>query len=298
MEVIRHRLDGDIDMVQRAIDRIKCFEPYALQMHPNGYYVAYSGGKDSTVIAELCILAGVKFELVNNHTTVDPPELVYHVRNEFKRYRAMGIQCTVSMPKETMWKLIKRKGTPTRRVRFCCSELKEGGGKNRFVITGVRWAESMARKTRSGAFHANKKDENGQWVFTSDNDEAQTMMRDCKAHSKKVLNPIIDWTDEEVWRFIKGRHTPYCCLYDEGFKRLGCIGCPMSGDARKEHFLRWPTYKRAYIRAFGKMLTSHPEWRDRYGWETAQDVFDWWMEETTTVKQIDGQIDLFDELQS
>ena len=72
VKIIRHRLDGDVDMVQRSIERIRFFEANALDMNENGYYVAYSGGKDSAVIAELCKMAGVKFELVNNHTTVDP----------------------------------------------------------------------------------------------------------------------------------------------------------------------------------------------------------------------------------
>jgi phosphoadenosine phosphosulfate reductase len=300
MEVIRHRLDGDIDMVQRAIDRIKCFEPYALQMHPNGYYVAYSGGKDSAVIAELCRMAGVKFELVNNHTTVDPPELVYHTRKEFERYREIGIPCSVNMPKETMWRLIVRKATPpSRTMRYCCAVLKEGSGKDRFVVTGVRWAESVARKSRSGVLHLGKKDENGRYIYTNDNDEAQRMMRTCTTQNMRVLNPIIDWTDEEVWEFIKKLGVPHCSLYDEGFKRLGCVGCPMAGSMRIVEFNRWPTYKRSYLRAFGKMLDE----RKRRGlvttqWKTPEDVFAWWMEETTTVKQIDGQIDLFDELQS
>lgn len=297
IQVVRHRLDGDIDMVQRAIERIKTFEPYALQMHPDGYCVAYSGGKDSTVIAELCLMAGVKFELVNHHTTVDPPELVYHVRKEFERYRALGIKRTVEMPKETMWQLIQRKGPPTRKRRFCCEILKEGGEKDRFTITGVRWAESVARASRSGVFHAGRKGDDGRHIFTNDNDEAQLMMRTCTTRSKKVLNPIIDWTDDEVWEFIKKCGVPYCGLYDEGFHRLGCIGCPMAGKGRKQEFERWPTYKRAYLRAFGKVLKVKPQCRERYGWETAEDIFAWWMEETVTKKQIDGQIDLFDELQ-
>ena len=54
--------------VEKAIMRLKAFEP------PDGYYVAYSGGKDSDVIRILAQLAGVKHELVHNLTTVDAPE--------------------------------------------------------------------------------------------------------------------------------------------------------------------------------------------------------------------------------
>lgn len=290
MALMEHRLDGDIDKVKTAIERIRLFERNALALSPDGYYVAYSGGKDSTVIAELCIMAGVKFELVNNHTTVDPPELVYHVREQFKRYRDMGIKCTVSMPKETMWRLILKNGVPTRVQRFCCKYLKETGGTGRFVITGVRWAESAARKSRSGVVHFGVKDDAGHYVYTNDNDEAQLMFKTCTIKNKLVLNPIIDWLDEDVWEFIRSRNIPYCRLYDEGFKRLGCIGCSMAGEGRKREFERWPTYKKAYIRAFEKMLEA----RKSKGlitteWETAEDVFSWWMEENKELKQIDGQ---------
>ena len=52
----------------------------------------------------------------------------------------------------TMWNLIPRKLIPpTRLVRYCCAELKEGGGKGRFIATGVRWAESAARRKNRAA---------------------------------------------------------------------------------------------------------------------------------------------------
>jgi len=120
--------------IEIAIDRIQYFEP------PEGYYLAFSGGKDSIVCKELLNMAGVKFDSHYNHTTVDPPELIYYMREHHK-------DVIVEYPKETMWKLIEKKlMPPTRWVRYCCSELKENGGDGRFVVTGVRWAESSRRK--------------------------------------------------------------------------------------------------------------------------------------------------------
>lgn len=81
------------------------------------------------------------------------------------------------------------------------------------------------------------------------------MMYHCQIWARKMLNPIIDWTEDEVWEFIHKHNIPYCKLYDEGYTRLGCIGCPMgSVEHRLEEFERYPKYKQAYIRAFDRMI--------------------------------------------
>ena len=80
-----------------------------------------------------------------------------------------------------------------------------------------------------------------------------------------MLNPIIDWTTEEVWEFIHEYNVPYCKLYDEGFKRLGCIGCPMGTvEHRKAELERYPKYRQAYMKAFERMIAA----RDRGGTQT------------------------------
>jgi phosphoadenosine phosphosulfate reductase len=133
-------------------------------------------------------------------------------------------------------------------------------------------------------------------VLVNDNADTRRVVESCYRRHKTVVNPIIEWEEEDVWEFIKSENIPYCGLYDEGFHRLGCIGCPMARQhGREREFLRWPTYKAMYLRAFGKMLKE----RERRGkmdgsWRmgtTAQDVFRWWME----YEDIPGQIDLLEE---
>ena len=132
------------DKVQVAIDRLKTFEP------PEGYYLAFSGGKDSVVIKALADMAGVKYDAHYNLTSVDPPELVQFI----KTFDDVSIDRP--MDKEghqiTMWNLIPpRRLPPTQIARYCCKDLKETGGTGRMTITGVRWAESARRKlTRGG----------------------------------------------------------------------------------------------------------------------------------------------------
>lgn len=111
-------------------------------------------------------------------------------------------------------------------------------------------------------------------MLNNDNADSRKMIEQCYQRNKTVINPIIDWTDEDVWEFIHEYEVSYCKLYDEGYKRLGCIGCPMSTH-RKEELEKYPKYKQAYIRAFDRMIKNG---RKEYtGWKTGQDVFNWWL---------------------
>ena len=97
-------------------------------------------------------------------------------------------------------------------------------------------------------------------MLNNDNEDSRKMVEQCYRLEKTVVNPIIDWTDEDVWEFIHEEDVPYCKLYDEGYKRLGCIGCPMLGGNKMEQELnKYPKFKQAYIHAFNRMLKSGTE---------------------------------------
>jgi len=275
--------DGKIitrNKVQVAIDRLRAFEP------DEGYYLAFSGGKDSVVIKALAEMAGVKYDAHYCLTTVDPPELVRFIKD-------IHPDVEIIRPKETMWQLIVKKGMPpTRLVRYCCKELKESTGIGRIVITGVRWDESAARKKNRNLIDIGNLKTG--IVYNVDNEESRRMVEQCYRTKKTLVNPIIDWLDEEVWEFIKQYNISYCCLYDEGWKRLGCIGCPMAGKQRKAEFERWPTYKKAYFRAFEKLVENRKKngLPCDYKYESAVNMFAWWMEEKVFPKTMEEQIDM------
>ena len=134
---------------------------------------------------------------------------------------------------------------PTQIVRYCCEALKESQGKGKVTVTGVRWAESVNRKKNQGAVTIMGKGADripevqeangvvtrkGGVVLNDDNDEARRAVEHCYRTRKVLVNPIIDWTEEDVWEFIHAEKLPYCELCDCGYKRIGCIGCPMGGN--------------------------------------------------------------------
>ena len=113
--------------VDTAIKRLRSFEP------PEGYFLAFSGGKDSQVIYHLALESGVKFETHYSVTTVDPPELLRFIKKNYP-------DVIWDRPNKTMWQLIVENAMPpTRRIRYCCRELKEDKGEGRIVVTGIRW---------------------------------------------------------------------------------------------------------------------------------------------------------------
>lgn len=281
MALIEHTLLGKIDKVKIAINRIKTFDPTATGKEP--YYVAYSGGKDSDTIRILCELANVKFDLVHNHTTVDAPETVYYVRQQK--------DIVISYPEMFMWELIvKKKMPPTRIIRYCCDYLKERSGTDRFVMTGVRWEESTRRKaTRTSLEITQGKN----YIrLNADNDESRRLLEQCVKKSKTMLNPIIDWSEEEVWEFLNHYGCKSNPLYQCGYTRVGCVGCPLAGgETQIREFEKYPRYKEAYIRAFQRMVEA----RKMSYWTSGEAVFDWWVS-GKQISQEEGQLD-FEELE-
>lgn len=235
--------EGVIDKELVAIERIKQYEP------EEGYYVAFSGGKDSIVVYDLVKRADVKHDAHINITTVEPPEVLQFVRTYYPEVEWLR-------PKKSMFRLIKDKGMPpTRIIRYCCTELKEMNGVGRVVVVGVRRQESLRRRNRP-IFHESQKTKNV-WF----------------------LNPIVDWSEDEVWEYIHKYNLPYPCLYDEGYTRIGCILCPMHSVKQKLMDIeRYPKYYNAYMLAIEKMLQIRKEkGREFKNYSTAEEVMEWWI---------------------
>jgi phosphoadenosine phosphosulfate reductase len=288
-----------MDLEQTSIERLKAASEMSLMHYGQPLIITDSGGKDSSVIKELARRSGIPFEVMHNHTTADAPETVRFVRSEAKRFEDMGIKYTINMPvykgkRTSMWSLIPQKlMPPTRLVRYCCSVLKETGGAGRFIATGVRWAESASRKNNRGIYEKNGDTEH-RIILNNDNDDRRLLFENCRLKSKRTVNPIIDWKDNDVWDFLEDAQIPINPLYAEGWCRVGCVGCPMAGKAGRElEFARFPKYKNLYMLAFRNMLDERAARGKYISWATPQDVFNWWMEYDV----LPGQVDLFEDME-
>ena len=278
-----------MDLEQSAFEALRFASAQSLKLYKQPLVITYSGGKDSDVLLRLAINSCIPFEVLHSLTTADAPETVYHVRDTFQRMEEKGIKCVIDAHVQpdgsrlTMWNLIPKKMVPpTRLMRYCCAVLKEGGGKGRFIATGVRWAESIKRKNNRGLIEVSPSDKNKRLILMDDNDEARMQFETCQLKGQRTVNPIIGWSTADVLDYVTAEHILMNPLYSCGFCRVGCIGCPMAGKHRKTEFERYPKIKLAYIRAFDRMLEERRRRGKMAGgmqWgETGVDVFNWWME--------------------
>lgn len=231
--------------IKYSIDLLRKHEQTALNMNSDGYYLAFSGGKDSQVIYELCKMAGVKFKAHFSCTTVDPKEVLHFIREKYP-------DVIWHRPQKSMFRLIsENKSLPLRHMRYCCRLIKEIGGVRNLVITGIRKSESKAREGRDEVKHS------------------------CvKGEDKIVLSPILNWTKNDVWSFIRGTIGYYCKLYDMGFHRIGCVLCPnASYNIHLRELKIAPRFEYAYKKAIKKCMArgSYSQFKDE------SDVFNWWI---------------------
>lgn len=225
--------------VEVAIALLQACEP------PEGYYGAGSGGKDSEVVEDLALVARVKVDWHYCFSPIDPPEIhqflrQYHPNTQWD-YHARGF-----------WKMVHRKGLPRRLSRWCCEVIKEAGGEGRVVIVGNRRQEGSSRRRHQKCF---------------------------EKHTKKdivFVRPIIDWSVEEVWEYIRQNNLPYCSLYDEGFTRLGCVLCPFVHDTQRE-IERFPKIAKLWRLSCDHIVKRRlAQGKDSF--KTGQELWEWWLD--------------------
>ena len=267
-------------LTDEAISFIRNAEKLALRMDERGFHVAFSGGKDSQVLLALFEMSGVKFHAEMQVTSVDSPNLMRFVREQYPNIK-------LNLPKRNMRELILSKGMlPTRQARFCCAELKEKAGAGCCTAIGIRKSESTNRAKRhpvevighrigydivDGKLYQHQESWGGQ-LF--DNDQQSNVY--CVGGKDKVtISPIFNWLESNIWDFIKGNNMPYCDLYDKGFHRIGCLFCPMASPKEKQRELSmFPRFaEKIYIRAIHELMEQGKY--DQF--DTPEQVFEWWI---------------------
>jgi len=252
------------DMIADSIAMLRRHEP------AGGYFGGFSGGKDSITVKALAKMAGVSVRW-HYSPTPDPPELIRFVRDHHA-------DVTRLRPKRgSFFRRVAEKGFPSPRLqtRWCCAEFKEHKApKGARVLLGVRREESPRRAMawRSG-------------------------IAEHHATGTTVVLPVLQWSSDDVWRFIRGHGIAYPALYDEGWHRLGCVGCPFANKhTRRREFGRWPKYERAWRRAFDRLWARRAGTRQRNGREwlgsacfvSVDAMWDWWMADLPLPVSDDG----------
>lgn len=255
--------------IEHSVELLRKAERLAMAYDSeDGYFLAFSGGKDSQCLYHLAKLAGVKFKAHMNLTSVDPPEVIRFVKRQYP-------DVVLAKPKDSIFNIaIQRRILPTMRVRWCCAEYKETAGAGKVTLIGIRHAESARRAKRNEVEinnHSFSGDLNGLEEYRKAKTEKAARRKPTDTERKEVtivnadgertlgcihgkesllISPIIHWTDSDVWEFLNALGIAHCELYDQGFHRIGCILCPMSQPKQKMREIeRWPHVKRGWIRA-------------------------------------------------
>lgn len=286
------RLHYSIELLQKA-------EKLALRYDADGYYLSFSGGKDSQALYHVAQMAGVKFRGHMNFTSVDPPQVIRFVRRQYP-------DVVTHAPVDSIYNVaVKRKFLlPSKIIRWCCAELKEGGGAGTVCLTGVRREESVRRAKRNPVEVSNRsfsgelegfekwQEEQVKKKLKHLNQDQFSMsfeneVRCINGKDKIIINPIIDWSERDVWYFLNEVvKVPHCELYDNGYTRIGCICCPMSKYKQKLREIKdFPYVKRLWIKAIkqiredkiGDNIIINNYWGEGTEEEKCEQVFNWWI---------------------
>lgn len=253
--------------IEYSIALLRKCEQMALNMDPeNGFYLAFSGGKDSQVLYHIAKMAGVKFKAHMDLTSVDPPEVIRFVKRNYPDVELIK-------PKMSIYDMaLKKHLVPTRTIRWCCAEYKEMSGAGKVTLIGIRHAESQRRSKRNELETSDRKFSGSFDQFS----EHKEKMVTCVGGKDKILvSPIISWTDKDVWDFLNGNNIEHCPLYDEGYKRIGCILCPMANYKQKvKDMKRFPHVRHKWIQTIQKLIDAG---YINNNFSDAEFGFSWWI---------------------
>ena len=256
--------------IEYSIDLLRKSEKMALRLDPeNGFYLAFSGGKDSQALYHIAVMGGVKFKAHMNLTSVDPPEVIRFVKQQYPDVELIK-------PKMSIYDMaLKKHILPTRTFRWCCAEFKEMSGAGKVTLIGIRKAES-ARRNKREEISTQIKGKRTEETFDQWSEHEEKMVTCVGGEDKILVSPIIHWTEQDVWEFLNDVvKVPHCELYDEGYTRIGCICCPMSQKRQKLREIRqYPHVKRRWIQTIQKLID---EGYINHNFQDPEFGFYWWI---------------------
>jgi phosphoadenosine phosphosulfate reductase len=202
------------DKIIRTFEIIKsCYNPVM------PFHLAFSGGKDSIVLADLV----KKFEFKHKLYFYQNPLLSRDTIDFVNSYNPVKLK-----PIYNFYQLVHKKGIlPTRLTRYCCLYFKEAHCSNSVILTGIRKEESTNRQNRK---------------------ERELIKAHKSKEYKALCNPLLDWTEQDIYLYINQNKLELPESY-KYLKRNGCVGCPMSSKRTYEIFVLYPRFKFVYKKA-------------------------------------------------
>lgn len=256
---LKYEIDAAINFIQRG-------EKLALSLNEQGYFVAFSGGKDSQVLLWLVQQAKVKYKAYYSVTTNDPLQNVQFIRKYYKEVIFLH-------PKDNFYSLVEKNGLPLRQMRYCCKVLKESAGVGFATLVGVRREESVRRSKYDFVDVVSRRKEHKERVGGYDLDDIIAVNHQCiKGKDKVLLRPMLDFTEKDVWTIINEFHLPKNPCYEK-VGRVGCIFCPFSSRQTIERYcIEFPKVKETLMKSISVFLKNKPS----IGLSN-EDYFDWWL---------------------
>lgn len=256
------------DKIKHSIELLKRGEKLALSLSEQGYFVAFSGGKDSQVMLDLVKKSGVKYVAYYSVTSNDPPENVYFIREKYP-------EVVFIHPEKNYYKLISEKGLPTVMKRYCCERMKERLGVGMVVLTGVRAEESRKRAAYSEFAVVSRRKENIGVERTLE--EVTEAEHQCiKGKDKVMLRPILQWTERDIWSYIYSENIPVNPCYNL-VGRVGCMFCPFSSKANIALYeQRYPRFRALIIRSLERYLDNCRSRGSELLLGSAEEYYQWW----------------------
>ena len=228
--------------------------------------VSFSGGKDSTVTADLAVRALGNAGLVHifGNTTLEFPLTLDYVRR-FRHNHPVAIFKTVINKDQDFYEVCKDIGPPARMLRWCCSMFKTGPitrvlnslypDKDILTFYGIRKCESVSRSRYN---------------------RVESSADAIKIHKQKVASPIFHWLDIDIWLYLLGKDVDFNDAYRLGYDRVGCWCCPnnnlratfLSQIYMPEQSEKWRAFLVDFARGIGK--PDAEEYVDSGAWKARQ----------------------------
>lgn len=252
--------------------------------------ISFSGGKDSTVTADVVVKALSDPSLVHIYgdTTLEFPTTSEYAER-FRKVNPKAIFKVARNNDQDFYDVCEDIGPPARMLRWCCSMFKTGpitrilnrlyGEKSILTFYGIRKCESHSR----GKYSRDQKpwieqyDENGDLLRDENGREVRGAAFDAvKIQKQRVASPIFNWKDIDVWLYILSTGIDFNDAYRLGYDRVGCWCCPNNNLRAQflaqiympEQFNRWRDFLVGFAKRIGK--PDAEEYIDSGAWKARQ----------------------------